>query len=104
MDAPRQMVRKFRRENRCSLGEAVYYLETSEYDIAAAVAERRKDLEWERQQRQASDAAATQEKEANDDAPTRLEGGERPNGLPHPMLRCFTQCYPAPNVHPIALE
>ena len=46
------------------------------------------------QARDAVAAQSLQEKDATDDAPSGQQGAKRVNG-PHPLLRCFTQCYPA---------
>ena len=43
----RQMVRRFRREWRCPVGEALYYLEGASYEFDAATADRRRDVDWE---------------------------------------------------------
>lgn len=44
------MVRTFRRETRCVVGEALYYLESNDYNMEAARSMRKADVEWEREQ------------------------------------------------------
>lgn len=75
----RTMLRQFRRLCRCTVGEALHYLETAEYDMGAALLARNDDLAWERQQNQNVAAAVaeaeTREKEAlRDDASRRGDG------------------------------
>ena len=82
------MVRRFRREQRCAVGEAVYYLESVEYDLPAAVSMRKKDLEWERQQREAAEAASHKDgfdkvsKKAPREVQVRARLPECPHGDP----------------------
>ena len=56
----RAMLRQFRRLCRCTVGEALHYLETAEYDMGAALLARNDDVAWERQQDEKAAAALAQ--------------------------------------------
>jgi len=44
----RSLVAEFRRVSKCSFGEARYYLEENSFDMATALAQRKNDLDWEK--------------------------------------------------------
>jgi len=82
----RQLVRQFRRECRCTAGEALYYLEGTGYDMDAAMQGRRCDIEWEREVEKARETRRQQ-------ALAEKEETEAKTAAPH-FLRCFAQCLP----------
>jgi len=59
-DEQRQRVVEFRRLNKCSTGEARYYLDECDFDMAAALKLRLEDLAWERDRASEAAAAASQ--------------------------------------------
>ena len=75
----RTMLRQFRRLCRCTVGEALHYLESAEHDMGAALLARNDDVAWERQQHEKAALAVAEaqarEKEAwRDDDARRDEG------------------------------
>ena len=89
-----RLVRRFRRLNRCSVGEALYYLEGSGLELSAALQRRMDDLQWERQQEQSAQCSKQCSTAGGEAAKLAVPAVATPASarLPHPFARAVMRC------------